>query len=497
MKTPKQPPIPPSKRKPGPSAKTADQRAAVSRQGIDDDASEGEDDGRRIAKLLARAGLCSRRDAERWIKEGRVAVNGVVLTSPACVVGRRDRVTVDGEPLPERERTRLWLYHKPRGLVTTARDPEGRPTVFANLPRHLPRVVAVGRLDINTEGLLLLTNDGGLARVLELPSTGWLRRYRARAWGEVMQPDLDRLRDGVTIDGMMYGAIDAALERVQGSNVWIDLALREGKNREVKTVLAHLGLDVNRLIRISYGPFQLGDLAEGETVEIRGRVLRDQLGETLAAEAGVDFDAPIRRLEPDEPAPPRAPRAGRRPAPVVAGDGPSPRAHRPSAKEEAAEELPRRRGRPISDRRRLAYEQAGTDDAAQSAAGRTAKGAAPSRAKHGLHHVEGVLRGAAGEDRGLGRRSAAAADAPTRQSEKRTGRPDRNRDGGAAKSAPRSASERGDRPARPFAEKSGRRGGEDAAGPGTRGGPKGGGRPHGKPPKPRGPKGGPGADRRR
>lgn len=253
-----------------------------------------EEGGERIAKTLARAGMCSRREAEAWILAGRVALNGRVLKSPAVNVGPNDQVAVDGKPLPKRERTRLWLFHKPRGMVTTTRDAMGRKTVFSALPADLPRVVAVGRLDINTEGLLLLTNDGGLARILELPSTGWLRRYRVRAHGATSQADLDRLADGVAIDGVRYGAIAATLDRTQGSNVWLTVGLREGKNREVKRVLAHLGLSTNRLIRISYGPFQLGDLAAGTVREVRGKVLRDQLGEKLAQAAGVDLDAPLR-----------------------------------------------------------------------------------------------------------------------------------------------------------------------------------------------------------
>jgi 23S rRNA pseudouridine2605 synthase len=248
--------------------------------------------GQRIAKVMARAGVCSRREAEAWIAEGRVSVNGEVLQSPAFNVSETDNVRVDGKPLAEPERTRLFLFHKPRGLVTTARDPEGRNTVFAVLPPDLPRVVAIGRLDINTEGLLLLTNDGGLSRVLELPSTGWLRRYRVRAHGNIDQAALDQLADGVTIDGVDYMGIEAKLDREQGSNAWLTLGLREGKNREIKKILEHLGLAVNRLIRVSFGPFELGDLPEGEVVEVRTRVLRDQLGVKLAKEANVDFDAP-------------------------------------------------------------------------------------------------------------------------------------------------------------------------------------------------------------
>ncbi len=264
--------------------------------------------GQRIAKAMARAGLCSRRDAESWIAAGRVSVNGNVLASPAINIRESDDVRVDGKPMTAPERTRLFLYHKPRGLVTTAKDPDGRPAVFDSLPPDLPRLVAVGRLDINTEGLLLLTNDGGLARVLELPATGWLRRYRVRAHGEVEQSLLDPLAQGISIDGVDYAGIDAKLDRSQGSNVWITMGLREGKNREIKRVLEHLGLSVNRLIRVSFGPFELGDLSEGEVAEVRTRVLRDQLGVKLAKEANVNFDAEIvDRIAP--PAPPSAPRA--------------------------------------------------------------------------------------------------------------------------------------------------------------------------------------------
>ena len=254
----------------------------------------------RIAKVMARAGLCSRRDAETWIEAGRVTVNGAAITSPALDVTLADTITVDGQPLPTRERTRLFLYHKPRGLVTTARDPEGRETVFGALPAGLPRVVTVGRLDINTEGLLLLTNDGGLSRVLELPETGWLRRYRVRAFGDITQPALDALADGVTIDGMHYGPVEAEVNREQGDNVWLTLGLREGKNREVKKILEHLGLQVNRLIRLSFGPFQLGDIPEGAVEEVSSRILADQLGPELSAQAGADFEAPVFVYDEDD-----------------------------------------------------------------------------------------------------------------------------------------------------------------------------------------------------
>ncbi|MBA9031505.1 pseudouridine synthase [Rhizobium leguminosarum] len=277
---------------------------------------DGEAKAERISKVMARAGVASRRDIERMIMEGRVTLNGRVLETPVVNVTLADRIEVDGVPIRGIERTRLWLYHKPAGLVTTNADPEGRSTVFDNLPDELPRVMSIGRLDINTEGLLLLTNDGGLARALELPATGWLRRYRVRAHGEIDQDALDKLKDGIAVDGVLYGSIEATLDRTQGSNVWITMGLREGKNREIKNVLGALGLDVNRLIRISYGPFQLGDLPEGHVIEVRGRTLRDQLGPRLIEEAKANFDAPIYNapaVAAEEEAEPAAPEKRERP----------------------------------------------------------------------------------------------------------------------------------------------------------------------------------------
>jgi 23S rRNA pseudouridine2605 synthase len=304
------------------------------------DAPQSETGSERIARVIARAGLCSRREAETWISAGRVSVNGKVITSPALDVRSSDRIAVDGEPLPQRQRTRLFLYHKPRGLVTTNVDPEGRPTIFGALPKNLPRLVTVGRLDINSEGLLLLTNDGGLARVLELPQTAWLRRYRVRAHGEIAPDRLAGLRDGITVDGVRYGSIEATLDRPQGSNVWITFAMREGKNREVRNVLGALGLAVNRLIRVSYGPFQLGEIVEGGIFEVPTKHLREQIGASIAAAAGVDFTGPILR----EPAPDSSPRPARRADPKPRRrDGERTRGPRTEAELELAPEKPRKR----------------------------------------------------------------------------------------------------------------------------------------------------------
>ncbi len=237
------------------------------------------EDRERIAKRMARAGVASRRDAERMILFGRVSLNGTLLTTPATVVGPEDVITIDGQPLPEAQPARLWRYHKERGVMTTHRDPEGRPTVFDRLPKTLPRVISVGRLDFNSEGLILLTNDGELARKLELPATGWTRRYRVRVHGRVQPERLAELAKGVTVEGVKYGPIEAALDREQGTNAWLTLALKEGKNREVRRVMEHLELPVMRLIRTAYGPFQLGNLAPGEIDEMPKKVLREQLGD--------------------------------------------------------------------------------------------------------------------------------------------------------------------------------------------------------------------------
>ncbi len=277
---------------------------------------------------MARAGLCSRRDAERWIAEGRVAVDGAVLKSPAVTVTADSEIRVDGRLLPGPERARLWRYHKPSGLVTTHRDERGRPTVFAALPAGLPRLVSIGRLDLNSEGLLLLTNDGALARRLELPATGWVRRYRVRVHGLVDPTRLAALARGATVDGIAYGPIRAGLDRQQGSNAWLTLSLQEGKNREVRRVLEHLGYRVTRLIRVAYGPFQLGHLARGAIEEVPQKVLREQLGESGDRESGDSLpnsarfsaetherSSELSKLSPDSSPDSRSPHSRRPPSP--------------------------------------------------------------------------------------------------------------------------------------------------------------------------------------
>ena len=370
----------PSKASDKPAPKPAARAAKVQASAEVEDGVKPE----RISKLLARAGVASRRDIERMVMEGRVTLNGKVLDTPVVNATFADAIEVDGQPIRGIERTRLWLYHKPAGLVTTNADPEGRPTVFENLPEELPRVMSIGRLDINTEGLLLLTNDGGLARVLELPTTGWLRRYRVRAHGEIDQPALDKLKEGIAVEGVLYGAIDATLDRKQGHNVWITMGLREGKNREIKNVLGALGLEVNRLIRISYGPFQLGDLPEGKVVEVRGRMLRDQLGPRLIDEAKANFDAPIfdhgAGDEEEEAAPAKA---------------------RPAKSEWAREEKPRGEGR----------REGRNDDRREQALGRLDTRRDEARGKpQGKRAGDDRGKGGFGEKRGFGPRTDRSDD---------------------------------------------------------------------------------------
>lgn len=291
-------------------------------------------EGERIAKVLSRAGVASRREAERMIELGEVSVNGKVISSPALNVTPQDRITINGKPLAEKEPARLWLYYKPEGLVTSASDEKGRDTVFDHLPEDLPRVMSIGRLDLNSEGLLLLTNDGGLKRQLELPSTGWLRKYRVRIHGNPTDVDLEPLRKGIEVDGERFQPMIVILDRVQGSNAWLTVGLREGRNREIRRAIASIGLVVNRLIRVSYGPFRLGDLAEGEVQEVKGRVLRDQLGFDPDGD-----EAPEPRKAGAKPGRTRGPRggggAGAAEAPRGAAAGPR-RVAKPAAADEGA-----------------------------------------------------------------------------------------------------------------------------------------------------------------
>ncbi len=260
--------------------------------------------GDRIAKVLSRAGIASRREAERLIELGEVAVNGKVITSPALNVTAADKITVRGEPVGAPDVPRLWLYYKPEGLVTSASDEKGRDTVFDNLPEDMPRVMSVGRLDLNSEGLLLLTNDGALKRRLELPSTGWLRKYRVRVKGNPTEPELEPLRKGITVDGERFQPMEVRLDRHQGANAWLTVGIREGRNREIRRAMDHIGVTVNRLIRVSYGPFRLNEMKPGEVEEIRGKVLRDQLG--MAEEAGKPLSRTLRPA-PKADARPEAP----------------------------------------------------------------------------------------------------------------------------------------------------------------------------------------------
>ncbi|WP_299826632.1 pseudouridine synthase [uncultured Roseobacter sp.] len=263
-------------------------------------------DGERIAKILSRAGVASRREAERMIEAGRISVNGAQITSPALNVTDADEITVDGKPLTAPEPPRLWLFHKPTGLVSTDHDEKGRETIYSALPEDMPRVMSVGRLDLNSEGLLLLTNDGGIKRRLELPSTGWLRRYRVRVNGRPTDAVLEPLRKGVTVDGEAFQPMTVTLDRQQGANAWLTIGLREGRNREIRRALADVGLSVNRLIRVSYGPFQLGELKPGAVEEVRRKIMRDQLGLDAGDDTGTATKKPTQATRRRTSRPPQS-----------------------------------------------------------------------------------------------------------------------------------------------------------------------------------------------
>ncbi len=411
--------------------------------------------GDRIAKVLSRAGVASRRDAERMIMEGRVSVNGQVVETPALNVGPGDRISVDGSEIDPPDPVRIWLYHKPAGLVTTAKDEEGRETIFDHMPEGLPYVMPVGRLDLTSEGLLLLTNDGGVKRRLELPSTAWLRRYRVRVNGEPGEAALAAMRAGVTVDGVAYAPMEVRLDRQQGANAWLTVGLREGRNREIRRVMEHLGLRVNRLIRISYGPFQLGELAPGAVEEVRPRVVRDQLGldardeapparpagpgrERLSADAGRTGKVRVlrkRRPEADRGADARP--AGAR-APGAAGPGGKPapagrRAERGPSRKAAGDRTARpgegppsrdKPARPAHHRDRAGAPKSGDKphhrsrddraDARPARSGFAAKsGSHPARGNDGRPARENRTERPDGRD--------AAGDRPARSSQRRDG----------------------------------------------------------------------------
>lgn len=301
---------------------------------------ETSDTSERIAKYLARAGVASRREVERMIAEGRVSMNGKRLDTPAVKVAAGDRIEVDGKPVEPPAATKLWRYHKPAGLVTTHADPEGRETVFDALPKEIGRVISIGRLDLTSEGLLLLTNDGALARALELPSTGWTRRYRARAFGTIDQAAVNKLRAGVTVEGIRYGPMEVEVERETGSNIWLNIGIKEGKNREVRKALDSVGLRVNRLIRTAYGPFQLGDLPRGEIKAVPGRVLRDQCGHLV--ELPVTTGEAVAKKRPARP--------GHKPVKRTMGGAGQPGLPRDPAENDGAKPLKRSRGKPAIGR---------------------------------------------------------------------------------------------------------------------------------------------------